>query len=129
LDQFNLMARKTVAENMVDIVSMTKIPNVAIVGCRKGNYSPDEILPENNLLQHLPEVVNQYDYILMEGSALNFHADSKELAKYAEAIVSVFSSKSVIRQSDKESIKFLKAENGKLIGAVLNEVEEDNIEM
>jgi polysaccharide biosynthesis transport protein len=129
LDQFNLNEAHTNAEKMTDIISMTKIPNVDIIGCRKGNYSPDEILPQHNLLQNLGQLSSQYDYILMEGASLNYHADSKELSKYAEAIVAVFSAKSVIRQTDKESIKFLKTDKEKLIGAVLNGVEEDNINM
>jgi polysaccharide biosynthesis transport protein len=129
LDQYKLKGNGNIIGNLTDIISMTKIPNVDIVGCRQGNYSPDEILPENNLLQNLGEVSKLYDYILIEGASLNSHSDSKELSRYAEGIVSVFSAKSTIRQTDKESLKFLKSDKDKLIGAVLNEIEEENIDM
>jgi len=116
-------------EKLASIKSSTKIPNVDIIGCRESIFSPDEVLQKNNLLENLPKISGRYDYILMEGASLNFHADTKELLKYAEAIIVVFSAKSVIRQTDKDSIIFLKNQKEKLIGAVLNEVEEDNVDM
>ncbi len=129
LDQYKLSGSGNNIGNLSDLISMTKIPNVDIVGCRQGNYSPDEILPENNLLQNLTEVSKQYDYIIIEGAPLNSHSDSKELSKYVDGIVVVFSAKSTIRQTDKESIKFLKSDKEKFIGAVLNGIEEENLDM
>ena len=129
LDQFSLNGEPNSMEKLASIKSSTKIPNVDIIGCRESIFSPDEVLQKNNLLENLPKISGRYDYILMEGASLNFHADTKELLKYAEAIIVVFSAKSVIRQTDKDSIIFLKNQKEKLIGAVLNEVEEDNVDM
>ena len=129
LDEFSLNGEPTSMEKLANIKSSTKIPDVDIIGCKESTFSPDEILQKNNLLANLPKLIGKYDYILMEGASLNFHADTKELLKYAEAVVVVFSSRSVIRQTDKDSIRFLKSEKEKLIGAVLNEVEDDNIDM
>ena len=129
LEQFSLNGDRSITDKLVGITSMTKIPNVDIIGCKEGNYSPAEILPKNNLLEFLPQIIQQYDYILMEGAALNFHADSKELSKYADLIIPVFSSKSIIGHVDKESIKFMKDHKEKLIGAVLNEIDLENIDM
>ena len=129
LEQFSLNGDRSITDKLVGITSMTKIPNVDIIGCKEGNYSPAEILPKNNLLEFLPQIIQQYDYILMEGAALNFHADSKELSKYADLIIPVFSSRSIIGHVDKESIKFMKDHNEKLIGAVLNEIDLENIDM
>lgn len=129
LDEFSLNGEPNSMEKLASVKSSTKIPDVDIIGCKESTFSPDEILQKNNLLANLQKLSEKYDYILMEGASLNFHADTKELLKYAEAVVVVFSSKSVIRQTDKESIRFLKSEKEKLIGAVLNEVEEDNIDM
>ncbi len=129
LEQFSMSPDRNITDKLVGITSMTKIPNVDIIGCKEGNYSPAEILPRNNLLDYLPQIAQQYDYILMEGAALNFHADSKELSKYAELLIPVFSARSVIGHVDKESIKFMKEHKGKLIGAVLNEMEIDNMDL
>ena len=129
LEQFSLNGEPNGMEKLALINSRTGIPNVDIIGCRESLFSPDEVLLNNNLLANLSKISGQYHYILMEGASLNYHADTKELLKYADAIVAVFSAKSVIRQTDKDSIQFLKNQKEKLIGAVLNEVEEDNIDM
>jgi len=129
LEQFSLNGEPNGMEKLALINHHTKIPNVDIIGCRESLFSPDEVLLKNNLLSNLSKITGQYDYILMEGASLNYHADTKELLKYADAVVAIFSAKSVIRQTDKDSIQFLKNQKEKLIGAVLNEVEEDNIDM
>ncbi len=129
LDQFSLNGEPNSMEKLASVNSTTKIPYVDIIGCKESLFSPDEVLQKNNLLENLPKLIGRYDYILMEGASLNLHADTKELLKYAEAVIAVFSAKSVIRQTDKDSIRFLKNQKEKLIGAVLNEVEEDNVDM
>ena len=129
LDQFSLNGEPNAMEKLASVNSTSKIPNVDIIGCKESLFSPDEVLQKNNLLENLPKLSGRYDYILLEGASLNLHADTKELMKYADAVIAVFSAKSVIRQTDKDSIRFLKNQKDKLIGAVLNEVEEDNVDM
>ena len=129
LEEFTVNGEKNPVEKFWNITTVTKIPNVDMVGCNEGNYTPAEILPKNNLLDNLRVVSDHYDYVFIEGAALNNHADSKELSKYVDGIVSVFSSKSVIRQTDKESIQFLKKTGDKYVGAVLNGVETENMDL
>jgi polysaccharide biosynthesis transport protein len=129
LEQFSSNNDKDITVKLIDITSPTSIPNCDIIGCNEGNYSPAEILPKNNLLEHLASITNRYDFVLMEGAALNEQADTKELAKYAEVIVPVFSARSAVKQADMESIKFLRTQQEKLIGAVLNNVEKENVNL
>lgn len=129
LQQFSVNGEKNMLDKFWAITSITNIPNVDIVGCNEGPFTPSEVLPKNNLLENLREISDQYDYILIEGAALNKHADSKELSKYVEGIVSVFSANSVIRQSDKDSIYFLRNTGNKYVGAVLNGLEAENIDL
>jgi Mrp family chromosome partitioning ATPase len=129
LEQFSVNGEKNPLEKFWNVTSVTNIPNVDLVGCQEGNYTPSEVLPKNNLLENLRLVSERYDYVFIEGAALNNHADSKELSRYVDGIVSVFSTKSVIRQTDKESIHFLKGTGDKFIGAVLNGVERENLEL
>ncbi|MDP4129524.1 MAG: Wzz/FepE/Etk N-terminal domain-containing protein [Bacteroidota bacterium] len=112
-----------------DIIIHTSIPGVDIIGCEEGNYTPSEILPENNLFRDLDKLIRQYDYILMEGSALNYHADSKELTEYADGIVVVFSALNSLGEIDRESLEFLRENGSKFIGAVLNHVDEQNLDL
>jgi polysaccharide biosynthesis transport protein len=129
LAQFSVNGEKNPLEKFWNVTSVTSIPNVDMVGCQEGSYTPSEVLPKNNLLENLRPISERYDYVFIEGAALNNHADSKELSRYVDGIVSVFSTKSVIRQTDKESIHFLKGTGDKFVGAVLNGVERENLEL
>jgi polysaccharide biosynthesis transport protein len=129
LEQFSVNGERNPLEKLKNITTTTNIPNVDMVGCKEGNYTPSEILPKSNLLENLRLIGDEYDYVFIEGAALNNHADSKELSKYVQGILSVFSSRSVIRQTDKDSIQFLKKTGDKYIGAVLNGVEVKNLEL
>ena len=129
LDQFVLNGEPNWQEKLAAVRTSTKVPYIDIIGCKQSPFSPDELLQKNNLLEKLHEIAAQYDYVLVEAASMNNHADTKELLKYTDAVIAVFSAKSVIRQTDKDAIRFLKTNNDKLIGAVLNGVEEDNVEM
>ena len=129
LEQFSVNGTATAHEKFINIASQTPIPFTDIVGCKEGNYTPSEVLPKNNLLENLKSIANEYDFVFIEGAALNTHADSKELSKYAEGIISVFSARSSLRPTDKESIEYLKSTGNKFTGAVFNQVEPENMDM
>jgi Mrp family chromosome partitioning ATPase len=116
-------------EKIWNITTATKITNVDVVGCDEGNYTPSEILPKNNLFEQLENIKKHYDFIFIEGAALNSHADSKELTDFAEGLVVVFSAKNALGETDRESIAFLKHNRSKFIGAVLNQVDEQNLDL
>lgn len=100
---------------------------VFAIGSEGGDYTPSEILPRENLLQHLHTLTAEFDYIFLEGPPLNDFSDSKELAQYVDGVIAVFSATHIIKQIDKESIGFFKELNGKFSGAVLNMVDLDNV--
>jgi len=129
LEQFSLNGSSNVGDKFWNITSMTTIPNTDLVGCAEGNYTPSEILPKNNLLQNLPKIAEGYDFVFIEGAALNNHADSKELSSYAEGIIAVFSARSSLGQVDKDSIQYLKENGDKFVGTVLNYVDENNMDL
>jgi len=129
LEKFSVNGERNPMDKFEEYKSETSIPYVEMVGCNYGNYTPSEILPKNNLLENLRVIADHYDYVFVEGAALNTHADSKELSKYVDGIISVFSARSVLRQTDKESIQFLKHTGNKFVGAVLNEVQAENIDL
>lgn len=129
LEQFSVNGQPNIADKFWNITSMTSIPNTDIVGCQEGNFTPAEVLPKNNLFENLSRISDSYDFIFIEGAALNTHADSKELSRYVDGIVAVFSARSVLRHTDKDSIQYLKSTGEKFVGSVLNQVEVDNLEM
>lgn len=106
-----------------------KGPFVDVIGCTGGDYTPMEILPKNNLLTRMEDLKKIYDYILVEGAPLNQFTDSKELAQYVDGIVCVFSAENNIRHEDEVSFEFIKEHEAKFIGAILNKVNQDNMNL
>jgi len=101
---------------------------IFIIGSQGGDYTPSEVLPsENNLLIHLQALLEEFDYIFLEGPPLNDFSDSRELVDYVEGVVAVFSATDIIKQIDKESAKFFKDLNGKFCGSVLNMIDLENV--
>ncbi|MBS1600326.1 MAG: hypothetical protein JST75_19010 [Bacteroidetes bacterium] len=127
LESFSMNGHDNGIEKIWGITTLTSITNTDIIGCDEGNYTPSEILPKNNLLANLDKVIHHYDFILLEGAALNTHADSKEISEYVDGIVGVFSAKNGIGEMDKEAIHFFRINDSKFIGAVLNNVDEQNL--
>ena len=111
-----------------EIITKTPIAGIDIVGCEGGDYTPEEVLQNGNLLEHLDELKERYDYILLESAPMNSYTDTRELIKYVDGIVSVFSAEAVIKPSDSEALKYLKSLNGKFQGAILNKVEIEHLD-
>lgn len=98
------------------------------IGSEGGDYTPSEVLPRENLLQHLQPLTAEFDYIFLEGPPLNDFSDSKELAEYVDGVIAIFSARQIIKQIDKQSLGFFKELNGKFCGAVLNMVDMENVD-
>jgi Mrp family chromosome partitioning ATPase/uncharacterized protein involved in exopolysaccharide biosynthesis len=103
------------------------VGTVYAIGSEGGDYTPSEILPRENILQHLHKLTGDFDYIFLEGPPLNDFSDSKELAQYVDGVIAVFSANHIIKQIDKQSISFFKELNGKFTGSILNMVDLKNV--
>ncbi|HJT74747.1 MAG TPA: hypothetical protein VJ720_12025, partial [Chitinophaga sp.] len=129
LETFSVPADQISIDKVKEIVTTYPVPGVEVVGCKGGDYTPSEILPKNNLLNYIPFLTGYYDFILLEGAPLNDYTDSKELAQYVDGVVAIFSSKLALTQIDRESVQFFESLGDKFIGAVLNNVEEEYLEL
>ncbi|MEM7550913.1 MAG: Wzz/FepE/Etk N-terminal domain-containing protein [Bacteroidota bacterium] len=118
---------KETPESMKGLVSQTEYNNIYIIGNAGGYESPEEIFQERNFEVLIEKLKEYFDYILLEGPALNEYSDTKEMVKYVDKIIPIFSADSKIKQQDKESIKYLNSLDGKLTGAILNQIEPENI--
>jgi uncharacterized protein involved in exopolysaccharide biosynthesis/Mrp family chromosome partitioning ATPase len=129
LESFSSSVEDFNTDAIKQLVTESPLPGVFVIGCEGGEYTPSEVLKPGNMLEYLKTLTHQYDYILMEGAALNDRSDSKELMKYAEIIIAVISARSSVKQTDKETIIFLQNLHEKLGGAILNFVEPENIDI
>lgn len=124
----NIIDEKTLLEEVKNAaVDIGGDGYIHVIGSEGGDYTPSEILPQQNLLQHLRTLTKHYDYIFLEGPPLNDFSDSKELAQYVDGVIGVFSATHSMKVIDKESIKFFRELNGKFSGAILNKIELENI--
>jgi len=101
--------------------------SVFVIGSEGGDYTPSEILPRENLLQHLKNLTKEFDFIFLEGPPLNDFSDSRELAEYVDGVIAVFAANDMMKQIDKQSIAFFKELNGKFTGSILNKVDLKNV--
>lgn len=105
------------------IIHKTRYNGVEIIGNVGGRDSPSEIFAGRDFKEMIHSLSEQYDYVLMEGPALNNYSDSKELIEFADKIIPVFGADMAFSPMDKESINYLKSFNGKFMGTVLNNVQ------
>jgi uncharacterized protein involved in exopolysaccharide biosynthesis/Mrp family chromosome partitioning ATPase len=116
--------------NTYDLINPTRFKNIFIVGNAGGGAeSPAEILSGRDFNNLIAVLVESFDYILMEGAALNDYSDTKELVQYADKVYAVFSAESAIKQLDKESILYFKSLGKKFGGAVLNRIETKDLKL
>ncbi len=105
-----------------NLISSTSHVGIDIIGNNGTFNSPSEIFAGKDFGTLLNNLNTNYDYILMEGSALNEFSDTKELVGFAKSIVAVFAADSSITQKDKGTNDFYQSLGPKMIGAVLNRV-------
>lgn len=129
LENYSADGLKLESEEVLAMITNTGVPNVDIIGCKGGDYTPAEILPKDHLLNHLQEFLRHYDFILLEGAPLNGFTDTKELSQYADGILAIFSASAEIKPADKESIKYFRNVKSKFLGAVLNKVDNKDINL
>lgn len=127
LEQFSLNGKPFNIEDARSFITQSAVNGVDIIGCQGGDYTPSEILPKNHLLNYLDNLKQEYDFIFLEGAPLNDFTDSKELIRYVEGVIAIFSAQVSLTATDKESIRFLKQNKEKFIGAILNKVEKRNL--
>ena len=108
--------------------SKTSLEGLSIIGCKPGNFTPSEALSNIDMGSFLKSLQSEFDYILIEGAALNDYADGQEIAAYAGAVMTVFSADDAVTHADEKSIKFLTALGEKNKGAILNNVLQENID-
>jgi succinoglycan biosynthesis transport protein ExoP len=117
-------------ENSYELINPTKYKNIYIVGnSGGGNESPAEILSGRDFTNLVSMLADSFDYVLMEGASLNDYSDTKELVKYADKVIAVFSAESSIKQFDRESIQYFKSLGKKFGGCVHNRVDTKDLKL
>jgi succinoglycan biosynthesis transport protein ExoP len=107
-----------------NLITKTTNQLIDIIGNKKTQLSPSEVIPGGDFKVLIEWLKSHYDYILLEGPALNTFSDSKELVRFVDLVVPIFSAESSIDAKDNEALNYLKSLQDKLGPAILNNVEE-----
>ncbi len=116
-------------DNYKDFVSKTQNPYIDVIGCKGGAYSPSEIFYKDNFKNFLKNISEYYDFVFLEGPSVNLYSHSKELTEYSQGVIAVFSSKNAIKQIDKNSIDFYNSLGSQFTGAILNLIDQEQIDI
>jgi succinoglycan biosynthesis transport protein ExoP len=107
-----------------NIITKTKNNFIDIIGNKKSQMSPSEIIPGGDFKVLLEWLKIHYDFIILEGPALNSFSDSKELTEFVDLVIPVFSADAKIDPEDSEGLNFLKSMQPQKLGpAILNKVD------
>ncbi len=107
-----------------NLITKTQNQLIDIIGNKKTQLSPSEVIPGGDFKVLIEWLKSHYDYILLEGPALNTFSDTKELVRFVDLVIPVFSADSTIDAKDNEALNYLKSLQEKLGPAILNNVEE-----
>ncbi len=108
--------------------SKTPVEGLSVIGCDSSSQTPSEALPNFDLAQFFAKLKEQFDFVLIEGAALNEVVDSQELAIYSDAVFTIFSANNAITPADEKSIRFISSLGEKNKGTVLNHVLKENLD-
>lgn len=109
-----------------NLITKTQNQLIDIIGNKKTQLSPSEVIPGGDFKVLIEWLKSHYDYILLEGPALNTFSDTKELVRFVDLVIPVFSADSTIDAKDNEALNYLKSLQDKLGPAILNNVEESH---
>lgn len=117
-------------ESSYELINPTRYKNIFIVGnAGGGSESPAEILSGRDFTNLIAVLVDSFDYILMEGAAMNDYSDTKELVQYSDKVFAVFSADSTIKQLDRDSIAYFKSLGKKFGGSILNKINTKDLKL
>ncbi len=108
--------------------SKTSIEGLCVIGCETSTQTPSEALAGIDMNVFLSKLKENFDYVLIEGAALNDVVDSQEIAMFSDAVFTVFSANNAITNADEKSIRFITSLGEKNKGTVLNNVLKDNLD-
>ncbi len=114
--------------NLNAIVKPTENEHIHILGCENVYTSPAEIVKGDQLSLLLEKAKSSYDIVLIECISLSNSSSPKELEKYVDGIIPIYSASTTIKESDRVTLSYLSNLGHKVIGVVLNKVRKENME-
>ncbi len=100
---------------------------IDVAGTGRSSMTPSEIMPDYAWRSLFDRWRRDYDYIIVECRSLLQYNDTEELMPYADKVIAVYPSYSVISKADLRNIENLQEYGAKFGGVVLNQIRNDNM--
>lgn len=101
---------------------------IKVIGNKGGGYSLLEIGNEQVITEKIAAFKTMFDVIIIESATLDTLNISKEWVQFSDKILTVFEAENNIDEKYKQYIQYLKQQNHKFIGWVINLVRPENAE-
>jgi len=92
-----------------NLITRTSNQMIDIIGSNVSPFSPSELISGRDFKVLMEWLKVQYDCIILEGANLNEFSDSRELIKFVDLVIPIFSTTTALSDDDKESLIFLKS--------------------
>jgi succinoglycan biosynthesis transport protein ExoP len=106
--------------HVLDKSFITTDTQIRVIGNKGGDYSLLEIGGQQIVAEKIAALKTMFDVIIIEASALDTLNQSKEWVQFSDKIITVFEAGHNITEKYKRHIQYLKQQNGKFIGWVIN---------
>ena len=115
----DLLLNKGTMESVVNNYS----DNLTIITAGKVPPNPAEMLASKVMTKFIDEMRNHFDYIILDTPPLQAVTDAQILATKADGVLLVVRSKTTKKDAVEASVDLINKVNGKIIGTVLNAVD------
>jgi Mrp family chromosome partitioning ATPase/capsular polysaccharide biosynthesis protein len=116
------------SESGQTLATATAYPSVDAIGCLgQAAYTPAEALSPGKFRALLQHVSRFYDIVLIEAANMEHHTDARELAAYVDGLICTVAASTSLKHVDKENLAFLQRQGERFSGAILNQVQMENL--
>ena len=110
---------------LTELFQESGVPNLTLLASGPVPPNPSELLGSEKMKLLLEQLREEYDYVLIDAPPVIAVTDAAVLASKVDGVVLVLDSCSVRPEMAQQAQKLIQAANGKLLGAILNNVEID----
>ena len=126
--KFNITNAHGIAEVIVRKKEFNEVAkrydeNLTILTAGKIPPNPSEMLASNAMSSFIKEAKENFDYIVLDTPPLQVVTDAQILSAKADGVLLVVKAEETKREAVSSSVDLIKKVNGKIIGTVLNAVE------
>lgn len=100
---------------------------IDVAGTGVSSMTPSEIMPDYAWRSLFDRWRRDYDYIIVECRSLVHYNDTEELMPYADKVIAVYPSYSMVSRADRRTLDLLQEYGGKFGGVVINQIRNDDM--